>query len=214
MPRPSPVTTILLRECAGIGLAVAGFAYSSWVTVILLVAPLAHPEQIRLGQYALLAGLDCLTWWVGVAGLLLGGWRAKRAATVGLTLVAVHVVAIALSATAVHHPSRTGAFAAKPSPTGHPPAGRNSVGALAPEGRVLVVASGHRRSPSESRRRAGAPPPPCRFRAETSAPPVSSGAGSARNHGAGVGGQPTVAASGVTPSQPSTSLGLRSPGPT
>ncbi|PRW61689.1 hypothetical protein [Actinopolyspora mortivallis] len=108
MPRPSPVTTILLRECAGTGLAVAGFTYSSWITLILLtnlITHLTHPTQIHLGHHALLATLDCLTWWTGVAGLRLGGWRTKKATTLGLALPAIHAATLPLLALAKHHPA-------------------------------------------------------------------------------------------------------------
>ncbi|WP_019852871.1 hypothetical protein [Actinopolyspora mortivallis] len=106
MSRLSPVTTILLRECAGIGLAVAGFAYSIWVTVVILVdlvPNLAHPEHIRLGPHTLLATLDCLSWWTGIAGLRLGGWHARKAATFGLALIAVHTFEVTVMGVVVRY---------------------------------------------------------------------------------------------------------------
>ncbi|WP_019855605.1 hypothetical protein [Actinopolyspora mortivallis] len=105
MSRPSPVTTIVLRECAGAGLAVAGFAYSTWVTLIMLADLLGHltqPGQIQLGQHILLAGLDCLTWWTGIAGLRLGGWRTRKTTTLGLALPVVYSSELTLLALAVH----------------------------------------------------------------------------------------------------------------
>ncbi|WP_084792258.1 hypothetical protein [Actinopolyspora mortivallis] len=105
MSSRSPVTTILLRECTGAGLAVAGFAYNTWVTVLLLADLLGHltqPGQIQLGQHTLLAGLDCLTWRTGLAGLRLGGWHTKKTTTLGLALPVVYTLELTLLAIAVH----------------------------------------------------------------------------------------------------------------
>ncbi|WP_157062758.1 hypothetical protein [Actinopolyspora mortivallis] len=95
MSTRSPVTTIVLRECAGIGLAVAGFAYSGWVTTLTiadLLSHLTHPEDLRLELHAFLATLDCLTWWAGVGGLRLAGWRVTWPVAVGLALTAISTI--------------------------------------------------------------------------------------------------------------------------
>ncbi|WP_019852628.1 hypothetical protein [Actinopolyspora mortivallis] len=34
--------------------------------------------------------MDCLAWWTGLAGLRLGGWRARKVTTLGLALPSVY----------------------------------------------------------------------------------------------------------------------------
>ncbi|SFT86216.1 hypothetical protein SAMN04487904_11135 [Actinopolyspora lacussalsi subsp. righensis] len=95
MSRRSPVTTILLRECVGTGLAVSAFAYSGWITTVTiadLLSHLTHPEEIRFKLHAFLAALDCLTWWAGVGGLRLAGWRPTWPVAIGLALIAISTI--------------------------------------------------------------------------------------------------------------------------
>ncbi|SDK49751.1 hypothetical protein SAMN04487820_108261 [Actinopolyspora mzabensis] len=95
MPRLSPITTILLRECAGTGLAVAAFTYSGWITTITIADQLTHlaePERLQAGLHAFLSALNCLTWWTGVGGLRLVGWRPNWPIRIGLTLITLSAI--------------------------------------------------------------------------------------------------------------------------
>ncbi|KGI79607.1 hypothetical protein IL38_22515 [Actinopolyspora erythraea] len=97
MPRISPVTTILLRECAGTALATAAFAYSGWITAVTttdLLTHLTRPEQLQVELHGLFAALNCLTWWAGVGGLRLAEWRATWPVAVGLALTAVSAIKV------------------------------------------------------------------------------------------------------------------------
>ncbi|SFD90539.1 hypothetical protein SAMN04487819_10512 [Actinopolyspora alba] len=97
MSRLSPVTTILLRECAGTGLAVAAFAYSGWITVVLslsLVSTITHPGGPGVELHAFFGALACLLWWTGVGGLRLAGWRPNWPTRIGLALIAVHTIEV------------------------------------------------------------------------------------------------------------------------
>ncbi|SDO93062.1 hypothetical protein SAMN04487905_101158 [Actinopolyspora xinjiangensis] len=65
MPRISPATTILLRECAGTGLATATFTYSGWITLVLnlsLVTTITHPSDPGIELHAFFDALACLLW--------------------------------------------------------------------------------------------------------------------------------------------------------
>ncbi|GAB3559316.1 hypothetical protein J2S53_002545 [Actinopolyspora lacussalsi] len=106
MPRLSPVTTILLRECAGTGLAVAAFAYSGWITVVLnlsLVSTITHPDEPNIELHAFFGALACLLWWTGVGGVRLAGWRPTWPILVGLLLTGVHTIELTVAAVVAHH---------------------------------------------------------------------------------------------------------------
>ncbi|SFT58222.1 hypothetical protein SAMN04487904_10410 [Actinopolyspora lacussalsi subsp. righensis] len=106
MPRLSPVTTILLRECAGTGLAVAAFAYSGWITVVLnlsLVTTITHPDDPGIELHAFFGTLACLLWWTGIAGLRLAGWRTNWPTRIGLLLTGIHTIELTVAAVVAPH---------------------------------------------------------------------------------------------------------------
>ncbi|ASU77458.1 hypothetical protein CDG81_03090 [Actinopolyspora erythraea] len=108
MSRISPVTTILLRECAGTALAVAAFAYSGWITTILslsFLTKLFHHSGSDIELHAFFGALSCLLWWTGVAGVRLAGWRPNWPILVGLLLIGVHTIELAVMTVIVHHPA-------------------------------------------------------------------------------------------------------------
>ncbi|SFE63764.1 hypothetical protein SAMN04487819_11944 [Actinopolyspora alba] len=95
MGRRSPATTILLRECIGLALAMVAFPYSAWITTLTIadfLLHLTHPEDLRFELHTFLAALDCLTWWAGVGGLRLAGWRPTWPVVVGLALIAISTI--------------------------------------------------------------------------------------------------------------------------
>ncbi|ASU80563.1 hypothetical protein CDG81_22390 [Actinopolyspora erythraea] len=106
MPKPCPTTTILLRECAGTGLATAAFAYSGWITLVLslsLVTTITHPDEPGIELHAFFGALACLLWWTGTGGLRLAGWPSTWPVTTGLTLTAIHTTELAVMTVAIHH---------------------------------------------------------------------------------------------------------------